>query len=227
MKKKIGIVGWRLGDNSFGVTNTYLEFAQEFGTPYILLPEHEVMDVDAVILPGGLDVNPATYGAFPAFATSSTDVFKQYFLDHRLEAYIAAEKAIFGICLGFQQLNVHFGGSLVQHLRFHEQSPSRGDKAHNVLFTKYVEDIFGDKHGKQQDVNSHHHQAVLTNTLGVNLLPLAVTKNKEVHLHNIGEKSSIVESFIHPSLPVAGVQWHPEEWFDAFSRDLFNQILYK
>jgi putative glutamine amidotransferase len=219
--KTIGIVGYRIGE-AFGVANTYLEFAQRFGKPRILMPQDGIEDIDALLLPGGQDVNPLSYREPPAFATSSTDVFKQYFFDEKLPAYVG-KIPIFGICLGFQQLNVHFGGKLCQHLKWHENNPARWTGAHDVNFTKDVYNVLKQDFGKKHQVNSHHHQAVLESTLSEAFIPLATIVNKDDEYSG----DLIVEAFIHSSLPIAGVQWHPEEWYDDFSLTLFDKILNK
>lgn len=56
-------------------------------------------------------------------------------------------------------------------------------------------------------VNSTHHQAI--KNIGYNLIPLFTSDN-------------IIESFIHKSLPIIGVQWHPERMNDITSSFIFK-----
>lgn len=210
MAKQIGIYGWSLGENSFGCTKTYLEFISQFGEPRILNPYQKFEKVDMLLLPGGLDVNPYSYGSRPGFYTSNTDVFKQFVYDACLPAYIEAKIPVFGICLGLQQLASHFDSVLTQNLLYHKTSKDRYQKAHEVEISPdaITLGIYAKAEKKNFEVNSHHHQAVLLKDLGVGLIPLAIADNE------VGATldDDIVEAFVHSTLPVAACQWHPEEW---------------
>jgi len=211
-KRIIGIPGWKLGDNSFGCGVNHLDFISLYGTPRILFPQDDDLDLDMLYLPGGPDVNPASYGAIPGFYTSNQDVFRQYFFEKVLEKYVEKGTPIFGVCLGMQMLNVHFGGTLTQEMRYHAQSKDRWQPAHKVFLT--------DGSGRKPfEVNSHHHQAVLHTDLSSEFEALAYAKNEE------DSKNGIVEAFMHKTLPIAGVQWHPEEFRDSFAFELIEKIL--
>lgn len=194
----IGIPGWKLGDNSFGCGVNHLDFISRFGEPRILFPHDNDVDLDLLYLPGGPDVNPASYGQMPGFYTSNQDVFRQYFFDHNLPKYIKKGTPIFGICLGMQMLNVAFGGTLEQDLKYHAQSKDRWQPGHDVYTVG-----MNRKEGKF-DVNSHHHQAVLYSNLSSEFEMLVYADNEE------DKGNCIVEAFRHKSLPIAGVQWHPK-----------------
>ena len=111
-------------------------------------------------------------------------------------------------------LNVHFGGTLSQEMRYHAQSKDRWQEAHDVY-------IDGQGKGAKFKVNSHHHQAITKDDLSEHFNPLLWAVNEE------NKDNSIVEGFIHKTLPIAGVQYHPEEWRDSFSTDLITQLLNK
>jgi putative glutamine amidotransferase len=203
-RKRIGIVGSKF-ENGFGVGLHNIEYMHGFGNVHIIMPWEEFNDkLDMIYLPGGLDVNPATYGQLPGFRTSNTDVFKQFFLEHRLKNYVDAGTPIFGVCLGFQQLNVFFGGKLIQDNPFHAQSTDRGVAAHKVITSM----------GDEFYVNSHHHQCVTRKNLSSELEVLAMSLT-----------GGVVESFKHKQLPIVGVQWHPEEYFDSFSDSQIKSLL--
>lgn len=222
MRKKIGIYGWSTGDLSFGVTKTYLNWISSFGEPVIIVPENKYQpNLDLLVLSGGLDINPSSYGDFPGFSTSSIDVFKQHVYDNCLPNYLENNIPVFGICLGLQQLAVKFDSKLEQDLIFHKQSPARWQKAHDVIVTKDAANLALGKYMSKLEVNSHHHQGVVLNKLGEDLIPLALATNEET----LNPKTDIVESFIHKNRPVAGCQWHPEEWYDTLSTRLVNILL--
>ena len=212
----IGIVGYRSADGSmFGAGCNYLEFISRFGRPRIIFPSDGLIDVDLLVLPGGLDIAPQSFGAEPGFKTNNQDVFKQFFFDKRLSLYIDAGIPVFGICLGFQMLAVYFGSLLEQHLWLHAQSPARHIAAH--LAEPLAE---ASHYGTQPfEVNSHHHQGVFLTGLSAELEPLALAK------YNIYSDEMLVEAFRHKHKPIMAVQWHPEEWLDKFSCMMMQDLL--
>ncbi len=201
-KRRILIPGWSLGDNAWGVTKPYLHYFSQFGQVEILTPRKDVVNGDLLVLPGGADVNPHRYNQEPSFYTSNTDVFKQYFIDQNLEQYLG-KMPIFGICLGMQQLNVFFGGSLQQHGDF-EQSSSRGE---------LIETIQGSTIAKFK-VNSLHHQGIYKENLSPDFINIA----ESARYGNI----EIIE---HCHYRIIGVQYHPEEIYDSFSIKKINELL--
>ncbi len=215
-QKMIGIVGYRSEDGSvFGAGSNYLELISRFGKPYIIFPDEELANIDLLVLPGGLDVAPQSFGVVPTFKTGNQDVYKQYFYDKHLTQYIDAGVPIFGICLGFQMLAVYFGSGMEQHLWRHSQSSGRSVAAHTVnplpAAEKFATQPF--------DVNSHHHQGVLLQHLSPQLEPLALTKIDPY------SDDILVEAFCHKTKPIMAVQWHPEEWFDDFSCKVIEYLL--
>ena len=214
--KTIGIVGYRSEDGTvFGAGCNYLELIARFGKPHIIFPDDEMVNVDLLILPGGLDIAPQSFGIVPTVKTGHQDVFKQFFYDRRLSLYIDANIPIFGICLGFQMLAVYFGSALKQHLWRHPQSAGRGIAGHFAEplpeAARYATQPF--------EVNSHHHQGVFLNGLSPELEPLAIAKAAP------DSDSMLTEAFRHRSKPIMAVQWHPEEWFDGFSCRMIDDLL--
>ena len=148
-----------------------------------------VNDYDGLILPGGVDISPSLYGQKNK---ASKNVNKsldklQYKL---LDKFVKAGKPVLGLCRGMQLINVYFGGTLKQDVKGH-----RG-----VTHTTTVASgswIYGIYKKKSMNVNSWHHQAV--QQLGKNLI---VTQR--------AKKGNVVEALEHKTLPVYGVQYHPE-----------------
>jgi putative glutamine amidotransferase len=157
------------------------------------LPEVST-DFDGLILCGGADLHPELYGqAINGSVNISPErdandlAFARAFLD--------AGKPILGIYRGHQVLNVFFGGSLHQHLPTTEAHRASGDAVHPVVAEE--ESFLSRIYGQRFVVNSQHHQAV--NRLGEGL---RVTLRCEA--------DGTVEAFEHTTLPVWGVQFHPE-----------------
>ena len=214
--KTIGIIGYCSEDGSvFGAGSNYLELISRFGKPHIIFPDDDLVNVDLLLLPGGLDIAPQSIGAAPTFKTTHPDVFKQYFFEKRLSLYIDANIPIFGICLGFQMLAAYFGSILEQHLWRHPQSAGRCMPAHTVEplqeAVRYATQPF--------EVNSHHHQGVLLHGLSTELEPLALAKSHP------DSDQPLVEAFRHRHQPIMAVQWHPEEWYDEFSCMMISDLL--
>ena len=109
-----------------------------------------------------------------------------------LEQFIMEKKPVLGICRGLQVLNVFFGGTLIQDLPGHSQAAGR-DRLHRVRTAPSpLQDLFGET----LVVNSAHHQAADRLGQGLRAVQWAI--------------DGTVEAVIHQSLPVWGVQWHPE-----------------
>ncbi len=233
MSKVIGIPVNRVGENSVGASINYIVFIQEIlgCIPRIIFPEETLVPVDLLMLPGGPDLAPQSYGAIPSFRTGQSDMFKQFFFDERLDAYIENNVPIFGICLGFQMLMAKFGVPLVQHFYLHAQSKERWKEGHKVKILD--NNPFGNmdlvananiEHG----VNSHHHQGVLKSAVQNR----NEINNEDDQLIVVAEATcedwkneKIVEAFAHSTKPIAGTQFHGEELYDAVSINLIQSLL--
>lgn len=236
MTLKIGIPAYSMND-SLGVHKDYIIFAMNYGIPIILSPyERPRTDLDLLILPGGADMNPSLYNEAPHPYTQNTDVFKHYFYTHHLDTYINQRTPIFGICLGFQMLCAKFGAKIIQHkaLRcskpYDPFSPLNRDWKEFFVdtiiyktkdFTKPVPNysntlsyVAADNQSHniaKIDVNSYHHQCVLS----LDNTPL-IAVAKECH-------EDIIEAMVHTTLPIAGVQFHPER---ACNIDLVKNLIH-
>jgi gamma-glutamyl-gamma-aminobutyrate hydrolase PuuD len=239
MKKTIGIYAASMGESAFGVSKTYLTFVQAMGcNPRILTPDNMYDDtIDMLLLQGGADLEPKAYGEIPGFYTSNTDVFKQHVYDRCLPNYVEAGKPIFGICLGFQQLASFFGCKLTQNLPYHPYSEPRGKKAHDMfvdlsLTTDFYWGLLEEQKDKNHkpkvtnrvEINSLHHQGLVREDMGADspLLPIAWAHNEEYP--GISGKE-IIEVIRHKTLPIAGVQFHPEERDTIIVQGLVKNLL--
>lgn len=204
-RKRIGIPGYKVGD-AFGVGLNNMDYISTFGDPVIIMPTDDFRDdIDLLYLSGGADLNPQNYDEVPSFKTTNSDVFKQYFYEKKLDAYIG-KVPIFGVCLGFQMLNVFFGGKLQQHTVYHPTSKDRWKEGHEVSSASGT-----------FKVNSHHHQLIPEKLLAPSLRAIA--------WYDCQGDGRVIEALKHVDLPIAGVQWHPEEWRDTFSNGLITKLL--
>ena len=218
--KHIGLVAWKVGSNSFGATIPYLDYLQQFGIVSLITPQSPINpNLDLLVLPGGPDVNPARYGAIPDFYTTAPCVFKEYFDVHHLPRYIQANVPIFGICRGHQTLAIHFGGVLHQNM-CHEISPA--DERYKLVHKIEIEENYRrfyeinpvvQKEGIK--VNSLHHQIVMNDEY----FPAELV---EIATHPTGTN----EALCHRTLPIASVQYHPEELYvDRLANTMIETLL--
>ena len=148
---RVGIVGWKIGPNSFGITLSYLSYFDTIGTVDIINPLSLYVnhDIDLLVLPGGGDVDSMRYSEKPDIFSGRPDPFLEFFDTQMLKHYISKRTPIFGICRGFQTLNIFFGGRLSQEISgIHDSSDpnKRYETAHEVLVvSKAVEKMYGKK----------------------------------------------------------------------------------
>src|ERR1700759_4118713 len=117
------------------------------GLPLMVVPEPEVVDnpdellhrVDGLIVSGGVDMDPASYGAGPHPETKGWTTDRDAFEVALIRDAVAIDLPVLGGCGGMQVLNVAFGGTLFQHLpetfghEDHRRVPGNFDEAdHDV-----------------------------------------------------------------------------------------------
>ena len=198
--KTIAIMG---GRDTYRRNYNYYEAVEALGgNPVpILCPEDAkriCKETKGLIIPGGCDVDPTLYGRTNK-GCMDIDHQRDEFEKAVIECYISSGRPVLGICRGMQLVNVILGGTLIQDLPDREEHvwiDADTDNAHPVRITDH--DLFMYKvYGKDEIVvNSAHHQAV--DTLGRGLLVAAIGPG------------DIIEAYQHESLPVIGVQFHPE-----------------
>lgn len=226
-KFKIGIIGWSTGENSFGATKAYLYQLSRYGQVVVLGP-HEDPDpsLDMVFMPGGKDTASWFNNERPSFYNTDADQFKEYFMHNTLPAYIEKGTPIWGTCLGMQQLCIHFGSKLTQHLSNHEttNAEKRWEPAHELIVSPEFYSIRDTaikiiSKGKTSNKkikfegNSLHHQGIEVEDLAEEIKLVAQSPDH------------IVEMIEHSILPIAGNQGHMEDDWNILSLVLFNKTL--
>lgn len=155
--------------------------------------------LDGLLLAGGCDIDPASYGTDVRHPTvDATDVARDRFEIALARAALARELPLLGICRGMQLLNVARGGTLVQHLEQGEHRRALGTfdgNDHEVLLD--ADSLAAVSAGERRHrVLSHHHQAV--DALGEGLVVTGRATD------------GLVEAVEVPGTWALGVQWHPE-----------------
>ena len=161
---------------------------------------------DALVLSGGSDIDPIRFRQTNDRELSrNIDHDRDEFEFQLTDRFVQQKKPIMGICRGMQILNVYFGGDLYQDILagLDINYPYAVDHPITSVEETYLHQLFG----KHFPGNSLHHQSVAA--LGEGLVAAAYDSN-----HN-----QVVEAFYHETLPIYGVQWHPEKMFGKYLND--------
>jgi len=205
------------------IGSSYYELVASAGARPLLLPSvteleggpaagsSEIIEVlDALVLIGGLDVDPARYGAEPDVNLGRIDAARDESEIGLLEAALRADIPILAICRGHQLLNVALGGTLVQHvpdrLGSDHHQPAPGAFTHHKVACvegTRTASIFG----QTPMVACSHHQVI--DELASDLVVTAWSIELE-------GRQPVIEAVERPaSRFCVGVQWHPEETADV------------
>lgn len=190
----------------------YVAAVQRAGGAAVLLPvdagwiedpDGVLERLDGLVLAGGADVDPASYGAEPHAETRGMLAERDACEIALYEAALKRGLPVLGICRGLQIINVAAGGTLLQHVPDvsavrHTVTPgSFADSAHPVDLAdgSLVARIVGER---EVLACSHHHQAI--DVLGEGLT-----------LTGVSRQDDLPEAIEDPGHRFAlGVQWHPE-----------------
>jgi len=202
------------------------------GTPIIIPPfdstkhlDEYINLVDALVLSGGEDVAPASYGEDKVLELENINPDRDKWEISLFKEAYKAKIPILGICRGMQLINVSLGGSLYQDIDHQlncdfSHLPLDSEKRENLEYVNHKVNIIKNTHldkilsADQLSVNSHHHQAI---------------KEIAKSLH-ISAKSEcgIIEAIENKSEAfLMGVQWHPEDLINNSSSfiNLFAELI--
>jgi len=218
MRPVIGITSYAQ-EASFGVWRLpaalvpldYVESVERAGGRPLVIPPsaegvEETLDaIDGLVLSGGADLDPATYGAEPHTTTDMPQTRRDAGELALLRAALDRDLPTLAICRGSQLLNVVRGGDLVQHLpevvgdERHKETPGTFSE-HGVRIDP--ESRLGRLVALHAPVKSHHHQGF--GRVGEGLRETAWADD------------GTLEGIEDPSKRFAlGVLWHPEASEDA------------
>lgn len=152
--------------------------------------EERLRGVDAILMPGGGDVDPGCYGVSEVHPeVYGVDAVQDQTDISLINWAVARDFPLLAICRGFQVLNVALGGTLEQHF----EVPHR-HHVHKVTVSE-AHDLIGVT-AEQVTVSCHHHQRVER---------LAAPLRAVAH----AQDGSIEAAVAGPNL--VAVQWHPED----------------
>jgi putative glutamine amidotransferase len=190
---------------------SYSLAVQRAGGLALLLPPDDVVAenpdelldlIDGLILAGGSDIDPGSYGATPHPETGTTWPDRDRFEIALGTRALERDLPVLGVCRGMQMLNVIQGGTLNQHVRdvvgndLHRHTPGvftdhRVELDPGSLAARVVGDAY-------TEVKSAHHQGV--EVLGEGVIATGRADDGLVEAIELPDRSFAV-----------GVLWHPEE----------------
>ena len=158
--------------------------------------------VDGLLLTGGADVDPSSYGQSPRGWTGQPERDACELM--LVERVRRRRRPVLGVCRGNQVLNVAFGGTLLHDIatdrpesRAHRDNAVYDQHRHRIRLAEGS--LLSELHGGslEVDTNSVHHQAI--DRLGSGLRATAWADD------------GLVEAIVAPQDAwTHGVQWHPE-----------------
>lgn len=193
------------------VERSMVRWVASQGAVVYVVPEPEgdpalyAEDLDGLVLTGGVDVAPGSYGEEPLRPEWSGDAIRDAYEIALARAMIDAGKPVLGICRGHQVLNVAFGGTLHQDVlthvpgaRVHRDAEIYDGLFHDIEIEpgSWLASVYGGI--TRATVNTVHHQAIKEAGRGV-VIEARSTED------------GVIEAMrIECAAWVRGVQWHPE-----------------
>jgi putative glutamine amidotransferase len=205
---------WSVWDQeAYLLPRSYIDAVQRAGGIALMLPPDETLErdpdqlldvIDGLILAGGADIDPATYGEDPHPETRHTVPERDGFELALARRALERDVPLLGVCRGMQLMNVATGGTLLQHLPdshgHHEHRRKAGtfDGAdHDV---RLAEGSLAARAAGEtvHATKSHHHQGIDRVGEGFEVTGWSTIDD-------------LPEAFEMPQRRFAlGVQWHPE-----------------
>ncbi len=180
---------------------------------------------DGLLLPGGVDFDPETFGEAPLPGLGEVDGARDVYEIALIQAALAKGLPLLGICRGCQALAIAAGGAIYQDLPSqrptglikHRQTAQRFERTHYVSVEP--DSLLAELLGASGDggdrpslvkVNSFHHQAISRVPAGFRVSAKAPDGVLEA-----------IEAVDRPRRSMAlGVQWHPENLWQVEPRFL-------
>jgi putative glutamine amidotransferase len=191
------------------VADTYVSSVQRTGAIAILLPVDPrapltLLDrVDALLLIGGADLDPASYGQEREPGIEATYHVRDEFEIALLRGAISRGLPVLAICRGMQILNVALGGTLIQDLVAPDGShPHRriigSFEGTDHLVRLTPGSLAAEAAGEERTLaRCHHHQAI--GEVGEGLVVTGRAEDGVIEAIETADGSWTL-----------GVQWHPE-----------------
>jgi N5-(cytidine 5'-diphosphoramidyl)-L-glutamine hydrolase len=183
------------------ISHDWIKFLEANGFQACLIP-NSVKDLGSyfsqdklagVILSNGNSVIPNGQESFPP---GSPDFIRNESEKRVLAHCIANKIPVLAVCRGMQFVNYFLGGGLIGDI-----NEGRGEELTHVKRNHFVSISYKPLQilcgADFINVNSYHNQGFTPDLLARDLILAGVS-------------GDIVEAYVHKSLPIVGIQWHPE-----------------
>jgi putative glutamine amidotransferase len=218
--------------HSVVMNQRYYQAAAMAGAAPVLIPLLDDRDalraiyerMDGILIPGGVDVDPATFGEAAHERLGSIDPDRDRVEMQLVKWAVEDGKPVLGLCRGLQVINVALGGTLYQDLEAqypdsikHDYFPTYGfardHLAHDVAL-EHGSRLHRLTEAHRIPVNSMHHQGI--KVLADALIPSAFAPDGLIEAAELPGGRFVV-----------GVQWHPEvfEMTDRPTRHVFRDFI--
>jgi len=184
--------------------------------PKFIAIEEYVDLIDGLLVSGGEDLHPKYFGQKPHKSITLSAAERDEFEIKIIKLALKKNIPVFGICRGFQVINIAMGGTIFQDLSCapfktlnHADPREIGNVFHKVKIEK--NSLLFEVIGKEYiEVNSSHHQII--DKIGKKLKETAYSSD------------GVIEGLEGPDFRfLLAVQWHPEMIPNRFhSKRLFN-----
>ncbi len=186
---------------------------QAKATPLLVPTETSLEDIpeivarlDALLIPGGQDVDPAFYHAERSIYCGMSNLQNDRFELEIIKEAIKQKKPILGICRGMQLINVACGGTLYQDIESERETEVEhrvipDDKnCYHIVKVEENSTLYKYLPYASMQVNSSHHQAVQKVAKGFTISAKCT--------------DGIIEAIEQNQMDILAVQWHPERMND-------------
>jgi putative glutamine amidotransferase len=210
----------------FGINQSYVRALVAAGCAPVLIPLLDDEDrlrtiyerLDAIVFPGGADVEPREYGEEPVDNLNVVESERDK-VELRLARWAFDDDLpTLGICRGQQLLNVALGGTLYQDLQRQGVTAVEHSDADGRARSKMI-------HRVRLDPDSRLAQLIDETDVAVNSLHHQAVKKVAPALRVSGQsEDGVIEAVEAPDRRfLVAVQWHPEEFAEEpWVRRLFT-----
>ncbi len=205
------------GHDAVTLTTHYVTALRAAGARVVILaPQEEwsteeLSELDAIVLTGGTDVDPARYGKHLESTGFAPDPERDAF---EIALYRTARQInlpVLGICRGLQLIVIAEGGSLHSHLPVDLPACPRTDTTPTTVeVSTRIDSDVALALGERTEVTAFHHQ-------GIDRVPAAL---RVVARHRSGLPLAVEG---REGALLLGVQWHPE--LDLDGHGLFRALV--
>ena len=197
------IAHWIMGQGALVFMVPTIEAGSRLQRARVTLRDY-VHELDGLVLQGGADVSPKSYGEEPLRPEWGGDRVRDLYEIDLLWEFVIQQKPVLGICRGAQLINVAFGGTLVQDIPTlaggavrHYDRDAYDELSHEISIEpgSRLARLFPGI--ERANVTSIHHQAV--KSPGNGLVAEAYAADGLIEAIRWTGSSHVV-----------GLQWHPE-----------------